>query len=101
MRGDFRAAITAVEKCSEGFADRSAIAAAAWAQLKRPAEARAAYLAFATLATSLWEGPRPADADRLEDWIADVLPIYWPQGRQRFVEGLRLARECTADAPNG
>jgi DNA-binding SARP family transcriptional activator len=101
MRGDFRAAITAVEKCSEGFPDRSAIAAAAWAHLKRPAEARAAYRSFATLATSLWEGPRPADADRLEDWIADVLPIYWPQGRQRFVEGLRLARESTAETSSG
>ncbi len=101
MRGDFRAAITAVEKCSQGFPDRSAIAAAAWGQLNRPAEARAAYLAFARLATSLWEGPRPADADRLEDWIADVLPIYWPPGRQRFVEGLRLARESTAETFTG
>jgi DNA-binding SARP family transcriptional activator/TolB-like protein len=101
MRGDFRAAITAVEKCSEGFPDRSAIAAAAWAQLNRPTEAQAAYRSFATLATALWEGPQPADADRLEGWIADVLPIYWPQGRQRFIEGLRLARESTAETSSG
>jgi DNA-binding SARP family transcriptional activator len=97
MAGDFQAAITAVEKCSDGFPDRAVVAAAAWALLGRQAEATAAYRYFVALTTSKWEGPRPADDDSLEAWIMDVLPVHWPQGRQRLLEGLRLAREMSTE----
>ena len=98
LGGDYEAAITAVEKCHDGFPDRAVVAASAWAHLGRQAEAAAAYRYFVTLTRSKWEGPRPADAESLEDWIMDVLPIHWPQGRQRLIDGLRLARTMAAEA---
>lgn len=101
MGGDFQAAIAAVEKCSDGFPDRAVVAAAAWAHLGRRAEAAAAYCYFVTLTTSKWEGPQPADDDQLEDWIMDVLPIHWAQGRQSLLGGLRLARQMAGEAVAG
>ena len=98
MNGEFQATITAVEKCSDGFPDRAAIAAAAWAHLGRRAEAAAAYRYFITLTQAKWEGPQPVDADRLVDWIMEVLPIHWPEGRQSLQDGLGLARRMAAEA---
>lgn len=98
MRGEFQATILAVEKCSDGFPDRAVVAAAAWAHLGRQTEAAAAYRYFVALTTSKWEGLWPANDDSLEEWIMDVLPIHWPQGRQRLLDGLRLAREMAAEA---
>ncbi len=101
MRGDFQATILAVEKCSDGFPDRAVVAAASWAHLGCPAEAAAAYRYFVALTTSKWEGPHPADDDSLEEWIMDVLPIQWPKGRQRLIDGLRLSREMAEEALAG
>ena len=101
MGGEYQAAITSVEKCSDGFPDRAVVAAAAWAHLGRRIEAAAAYRYFVTLTTSKWEGPRPADHEGLEDWIMDVLPIHWPQGRQSLLAGLRQARAMAEDAVAG
>ena len=101
MGGDFQATITAVDKCSDGFPDRAVVAAAAWAHLGRRAGAAAAYRYFVTVTVAKWEGPRPADADRLEDRIMEVLPIHWPAGRQSLLDGLRLARWMAAEALAG
>jgi DNA-binding SARP family transcriptional activator/TolB-like protein len=98
MAGDFQATITAVEKCQDGFPDRAALAAAAWAHLGRTTEARAAWRYFMTLTASRWEGTQPADPDRLEAWIMQVLPIHWPAGRHSLREGLRIARGMAEQA---
>ena len=93
LRGDYQATIAAVEKCRDGFPDRAALAAAAWAHLGQDGKAAAAYRYFFTLTASKWEGTAPADDASLEEWIMDVLPINWPKGRQSLVDGLRLARQ--------
>lgn len=90
--GDYPATIAAVEKCQDGFPDRVALAAAAWAHLGRDGEASAAYRYFFTITAARWEGVRPADDAQLETWLMDVMPINWPRGRQTLLEGLRLAR---------
>jgi len=93
MADDHRAAISAVEKCHDAFPDLGVWASAAWAHLGRMEEAVAAYKAFSALAASAWEGPGPPDAANLEGWVMTTLPINWPQGRQRLLDGLRLARQ--------
>ena len=98
MGGDYQATIAVVGKCLDGFPDRAALAAAAWAHLGRKAEAKDAYLYFFTLTCSRWEGTRPADGDDLESWLMEVLPINWPQGRQSLPDGLRLARQMAGQA---
>lgn len=98
LGGDYEATIKAVEKCSDGFPDRAALAAAAWAHLGRRPEAAAAYRYFFTLTAGKWEGPQPADDDALEAWVLDALPINWPAGRQNLRAGLRLARQMARQA---
>jgi len=95
---DYAATIETVEKCYEGFPDRAALAAAAWALLGRTAEAGRAYRYFFTLTSSKWEGAGRADDNDLESWIMDVLPINWPKGRQNLAKGLRLARQMAEQA---
>jgi tetratricopeptide (TPR) repeat protein len=96
--GDFAATITAVEKCGDGFPDRIALAAAAWAHLGRQREAAATYRYFSTLTAEKWEGPQPANDDSMEAWIMDMFPINWAEGRQSLLDGLRLARRMAAQA---
>jgi DNA-binding SARP family transcriptional activator len=97
LDADFDATIRTVEKCFEGFPDRSALAAAAWALQGSPRAAEA-YRYFADLASSKWEGAERATDNDLETWIMDVLPIVWPQGRQSLLKGLRLARQMAGQA---
>lgn len=97
--GDYPATIAAVEKCQDGFPDRAALAAAAWAHLGRDGQASAAYRDFRALTTARWEGAEPADDARLEAWLMDALPINWPKGRQNLLEGLRLARRMAERSP--
>ncbi len=98
LDADYEATIETVEKCYDGFPDRAALAAAAWALLGRIAEAGAAYQYFSTLTASKWEGTgRVADND-LENWIMEVLPINWPKGQQSLLSGLRLARRMAEQA---
>lgn len=98
LDADYEATIGTVEKCYQGFPDRAALAAAAWALLGRSAEAGMAYRYFAELTGSKWEGARRADDNDLESWIMDVLPINWPKGRQSLLKGLRLARQLAEQA---
>jgi tetratricopeptide (TPR) repeat protein len=98
MAGDHPKMIEVAQKCRDGFPDRAALVAAAWAHLGRASEAAEAYRYFVTLTASKWEGGRPADDDQLEDWLMDVLPINWPKGRQSLVNGLRLARQMASEA---
>jgi DNA-binding SARP family transcriptional activator len=98
LDGDYEATIETVEKCYQGFPDRSALAASAWALLGRKAEAGATYQYFATLAASKWEGTGPAADNDLENWIMEVLPIHWPKGQQTLLNGLRLARRMVEQA---
>jgi DNA-binding SARP family transcriptional activator len=93
LDADFQATIETVEKCYEGFPDRAALAAAAWALVGRTAEARGAYQYFSTLTASKWEGTGQVEGTDLENWIMDVLPIIWPKGKQSLLNGLRLARQ--------
>lgn len=93
MADDYRATISAVEKCHDAFPDLGVWASAAWAHLGRMEEAAAAYSAFSALAASAWEGPGPPDAANLEAWVMTTLPINWPRGRDRLLDGLRLARQ--------
>jgi DNA-binding SARP family transcriptional activator len=98
LDADYLMTIETVEKCYEGFPDRAALAAAAWALLGRNAKAGAAYQYFSTLTTSKWEGTGPAEDTDLERWIMDVLPIHWPKGQQSLLTGLRLARQMAEQA---
>jgi DNA-binding SARP family transcriptional activator len=98
LDADYEATIETVEKCYEGFPDRAALAAAAWALLGRTGEADTAYRYFATLTTSKWEGTQSASDNDLERWIMDVLPINWPKGQQSLLKGLRLARQMAEQA---
>lgn len=98
LDADYQATIETVEKCYQGFPDRAALAAAAWALQGRSAEAGTAYRYFSTLTTSKWEGSGRADDNDLENWILDVLPIHWPKGQQNLFKGLRLARQLAGQA---
>jgi DNA-binding SARP family transcriptional activator len=98
LDADYQATIETVEKCYEGFPDRAALAAAAWALLGRTVEAGAAYQYFSTLTASKWEGSRSAEDNDLENWIMEVLPINWPKGQQSLLNGLRLARQMAGQA---
>ncbi|MGL4234935.1 BTAD domain-containing putative transcriptional regulator [Tabrizicola sp.] len=96
MAGDYEATIAAIEKCPDVFLDLSAVGAAAFALITNPEAAAMAYRAFQALVASAWEGPKPPDADLLESWLLDAVPIYWPPGKQRLLSGLRIAREEAA-----
>ncbi|WP_162302379.1 BTAD domain-containing putative transcriptional regulator [Tabrizicola thermarum] len=98
LDGDYAATIETVEKCYEGFPDRAALAAAAWALQGNIEKAEAVYRYFAELTESKWEGAGRADDNDLEGWIMDVLPIHWPKGRQSLLKGLRLARQMAEQA---
>lgn len=98
LDADYQATIETVEKCYEGFPDRAAMAAAAWALQGRNAEAGAAYQYFSDLTSSKWEGAQQATGNDLENWIMEVLPINWPKGRQSLLKGLRLARQMAEQA---
>ncbi|WP_264495245.1 BTAD domain-containing putative transcriptional regulator [Rhodobacter sp. KR11] len=101
MAADFGVMIELAQKCREGFPDRAALVAAAFAHLDRPAEAAEAYRYFVALTSARWEGARPADQDALEDWLLDVLPITWPEGRDKVLKGLRLARQMADTGLSG
>lgn len=98
LDGDYPATIETVEKCYEGFPDRSALAAAAWALQGSIEKAEAVYQYFADLTCSKWEGKERADDNDLERWIMEVLPIHWPKGQQTLLKGLRLARQMAEQA---
>ena len=98
LDADYQATIETVEKCYDGFPDRAALAAAAWALLGRIVEAGDAYEYFSKLTASKWEGTRPAEDNDLENWIMEVLPINWPKGQQSLLNGLRLARQMAEQA---
>jgi DNA-binding SARP family transcriptional activator/TolB-like protein len=98
LDADYQATIETVEKCYQGFPDRAAVAAAAWAYLGRAAEAGSTYQYFAALTSSKWEGIRRAEDTDLEGWIMDVLPINWPKGQQSLLKGMRLARQMAEQA---
>lgn len=98
LDADYQATIETVEKCLDGFPDRAALAAAAWALQDRADEAGAAYRYFSTLTASRWEGTGHADDNDLESWIMEVLPIIWPKGQQSLLRGLRLARQMAGQA---
>ncbi|MCU0903486.1 MAG: hypothetical protein MUE83_06380 [Tabrizicola sp.] len=98
LEADYEATIETVEKCYEGFPDRAALAAAAWALLGRRAEAGATYKYFSSLTASKWEGTGRVEDTDLENWIMEVLPIHWPKGQQSLRNGLRLARQIAEQA---
>lgn len=98
LDADYQTTIETVEKCLEGFPDRAALAAAAWALLGHTAQAGAAYRYFSTLTASKWEGNGRAADDDLEKWLMEVLPIHWPKGQQSLLSGLRLARKMAGQA---
>ncbi|WP_137112071.1 BTAD domain-containing putative transcriptional regulator [Rhodobacter sp. SY28-1] len=98
LDGDYEATIETVEKCYEGFPDRAALAAAAWALQGHIEKAEATYQYFTTLTSSKWEGPGRAEDVDLERWIMEVLPIHWPKGQQTLLKGLRLARQMAEQA---
>lgn len=98
LDGDYAATIETVEKCYEGFPDRSALAAAAWALQGRVEKAETVYQYFADLTASRWEGSGQPDDNSLEGWIMEVLPIHWPKGKQSLLKGLRLARQLAEQA---
>jgi DNA-binding SARP family transcriptional activator len=98
LDSDYAATIETVEKCYEGFPDRSALAAAAWALQGRIDKAEAVYQYFADLTATLWEGSGKVDDNDLEGWIMEVLPIHWPKGQQTLLKGLRLARQMAEQA---
>jgi DNA-binding SARP family transcriptional activator len=98
LDGDYPATIETVEKCYEGFPDRSALAAAAWALQGHSDKAEATYQYFSSLTASKWEGKERADDNDLERWIMEVLPIHWPKGQQTLLKGLRLARQMAEQA---
>jgi tetratricopeptide (TPR) repeat protein len=98
LDADYLATIETVEKCYEGFPDRAALAAAAWALSGDIDKAQAAYQYFSTLTASKWEGKGRVDENDLEKWITEVLPIHWPKGQQNLLKGLRLARQMAEQA---
>ncbi len=98
LDGDYAATIETVEKCYEGFPDRAALAAAAWALQGHIEKAEATYHYFTTLTASRWEGAGRAEDTDLERWIMEVLPIHWPKGQQSLLKGLRLARQLAEQA---
>jgi DNA-binding SARP family transcriptional activator len=98
LDGDYAATIETVEKCYEGFPDRAALAAAAWALQGDIEKAEATYDYFTTLTASKWEGAGRAEDVDLERWIMEVLPIHWPKGQQSLLKGLRLARQMAEQA---
>lgn len=98
LDGDYQTTIETVEKCYEGFPDRSALAAAAFALLGRMEKAEEVYRYYADLTASRWEGAGEPDDSDLERWIMEVLPIHWPKGKQSLLKGLRLARQMAEQA---
>ncbi len=99
LSGDYRATVTEFEKCPDVFPDLAAWAAAAHARLGEKESAARAYRTFRALTAPKWEGEGALGETALEDWLLDVNPIVWADGRKSFVTGIRQARLHADAAP--
>jgi DNA-binding SARP family transcriptional activator/TolB-like protein len=100
LADDFIGTITTAEKSPDVFPDLLVWSAAAYARLGKKNEAARAYVEFRRLTASRWEGETPLAEGDLMNWLFGSMPFVWEEGRQKFEEGVRLARVSSASQPN-
>lgn len=100
LADDFIGTITTAEKSPDVFPDLLVWSAAAYARLGKKNEAARAYGEFRRLTASRWEGETPLAEGDLMNWLFGSMPFVWEEGRQKFEEGVRLARVSSASQPN-
>jgi hypothetical protein len=93
LNSDYPEAIRTVEKCPDVIPYLAIWKAASYALMGRQGEAERAYEEFRALMSAVWVGKAAPTDEDLDQWILDILPIYWSEGKARLASAIRLARE--------